>query len=520
MIQLKYFMVAVLLVSSTASAGIGDLFSSVQEGISSGFSTAKRAIGMSDLTEDLEGTLIDKLLELEEGKTFEPLVKTELKEGYRKDVQQMRRIGDSPVQIKRLEQYLDRVLQRLILAWPGRPLHAKAYLVASRDFGGHALKHGAIFIPLGTLLLLENEDQLAALLAHELSHLIMEHHSSDALDWVTEKALDYGDLYVRMQAGSTKEMLGNYTKLKVTGWAARGALLPKWKRGQENEADILGIDLMQRAGYNADAMVRWLKMIGASAQEKQAYVANNPIQLNNPDNGQVGFKLDFALLIGGLTESLEEQFSYEHESAQKRRKRVRRYLKRAYPDRDRTPFMVKTYNQAMKQQSVRSMVARYKKAYAADDTLAAADKLKESDLNKASALGLSSVTGPTKFDNYNRLILYQIRMMQNRHSAAIKNLEFAIQSGQGSYQTYALLEENAFRQGEYKKSLSYLAQMQTEFGDDPDLLPRLIRVNHRLGQATVPLETACLATGKMSLIQRCENAKKLHPLPAGFAGNS
>ncbi|MCY7296112.1 M48 family metallopeptidase [Alteromonas sp. a30] len=124
-----------------------------------------------------------------------------------------------------------------------------------------ALPGGKIGVYTGLLNVATTQDQLAAVIGHEVGHVIAEHGnermSSGTLInlgmQVTSQILD------TQQVGSSKEIMSAIgVGLQV------GVQLP-FSRTHETEADLIGLDLMAKAGFNPQASVTlWQNMEKAS----------------------------------------------------------------------------------------------------------------------------------------------------------------------------------------------------------------------------------------------------------------
>ena len=86
-------------------------------------------------------------------------------------------LGAAPlVEHKGLQQYVDKV-GRWIALQSSRPKLPWTFgIINSENINAFAAPGGYIAVTLGLYQLLENEDQLAAVLAHEISHVIEKHH--------------------------------------------------------------------------------------------------------------------------------------------------------------------------------------------------------------------------------------------------------------------------------------------------------------------------------------------------------
>ncbi len=120
------------------------------------------------------------------------------------------------------------------------------------------LPNGKIGVTTGLLDLVENDDQLAAIIGHEVGHVVARH----AAERYSQTALTSTGLQVAQGvAGDYGQAVG---ALGGVG-AQLGVLLP-FSRTHELEADRLGVDYMAAAGYDPrEALDLWRIM----AQQRQ-----------------------------------------------------------------------------------------------------------------------------------------------------------------------------------------------------------------------------------------------------------
>lgn len=124
------------------------------------------------------------------------------------------------------------------------------------------LPGGKIGVNTGMLSVVENDDQLAAVIGHELAHSVANHaaerYSQTA---ATQLALGIGQSALGGRVGA--ETAKQISAFGGVG-AQLGVLLP-FSRRHELEADRLGVDFMARAGYRpAEAVKLWRNMQAAS----------------------------------------------------------------------------------------------------------------------------------------------------------------------------------------------------------------------------------------------------------------
>ncbi len=113
-----------------------------------------------------------------------------------------------------------------------------------------------------------SDDEIAAIMGHEIAHALRE-HSREALS----KA--YG---VEIAKQGATALLGlDQNKLALADAAVQyGMTLPN-SRGNENEADLIGLELSARAGYDPNAAISlWRKMQQAGGSAPPEFMSTHP----------------------------------------------------------------------------------------------------------------------------------------------------------------------------------------------------------------------------------------------------
>jgi predicted Zn-dependent protease len=153
-----------------------------------------------------------------------------------------------------LQSYVNRV-GRWIAAQSERPdLPWRFGVIESSNINAFAAPGGTVLVTLGLYEMLQNESQLAGVLAHEIAHIVKRHHVH-----VMQKtaALSAGTKLV--QGRSRNELVSN-----LVGGGAE-VFARSLDKSAEFEADRLGVVLAARAGYTFYGLVEVLQQLGARA---------------------------------------------------------------------------------------------------------------------------------------------------------------------------------------------------------------------------------------------------------------
>ncbi len=153
--------------------------------------------------------------------------------------------------------YIQSLGVKLAVEAPGYKWPFNFHVVNVADINAFALPGGSIFVNLGTLQAATNEAQLAAVMAHEMSHVVLQHSICNAEK--QRKAAVFAGIG-QVAAGV---LLGNGAGQLAQQGIGLGAGLGflKMSRGAEREADLMGVGILYDAGYDPHAMPQFFEML-------------------------------------------------------------------------------------------------------------------------------------------------------------------------------------------------------------------------------------------------------------------
>lgn len=138
-----------------------------------------------------------------------------------------------------------------------------AFALPGRKIGVHS----------GILKVAQNQDQLAAVIGHEIGH-VEANHSGERLSqqFAAEGALAVGGIIAATSDNKEKGLAMAALGAGIT----YGVLLP-FSRTQESEADAIGLELMAKAGFNPDqSVVLWQNMAATNKNNPPEFLSTHP----------------------------------------------------------------------------------------------------------------------------------------------------------------------------------------------------------------------------------------------------
>jgi Zn-dependent protease with chaperone function len=201
-----------------------------------------------------------------------------------------------------LASYLDRLGKRLVAAAPpelNEPVFEYSFTpVNLKDINAFALPGGPMFVNRGMFEAAKGEGEVVGVMAHELSHVLLRHGTANA---TKAQGFQFGQLAGAIAGavvgGGWGQVISEGSQFGLGTW------LLKYSREYEKQADLLGAQIMARAGYDPRDLGRMFETIrkesgGGGPQwlsshpdpgNRSAYIAQEAAQLQiapRPSSGE------------------------------------------------------------------------------------------------------------------------------------------------------------------------------------------------------------------------------------------
>lgn len=175
---------------------------------------------------------------------------------------------------------IERIGRRLVAAVPARlaqPAFRYSFDVVNlREINAFALPGGPMFLHRGMLQAARTDDEVAGVMAHELGHIVLRHGTLQAA-----KAQKFqlgalvGQVIGSIVGGTKGAIIAEGSQFGL------GTYFLKYSREYEREADLLGAQIMARAGYNPRQMANMFQTIQQQGTNRgPEFLSDHP----NPGN--------------------------------------------------------------------------------------------------------------------------------------------------------------------------------------------------------------------------------------------
>jgi beta-barrel assembly-enhancing protease len=166
------------------------------------------------------------------------------------------------IENQQINRYLTKLGDRLVAAAPAElkePVYEYSFTpVNLKEINAFALPGGPMFVHRGMFDAAASEGEVVGVMAHELSHVLLRHGTANASKaqnpWLQLGQLA-GALGGAVVGGSAGSAIAQGSEFGL------GTLLLRYSRDYEKQADLLGSQIMARAGYDPRELARMFETI-------------------------------------------------------------------------------------------------------------------------------------------------------------------------------------------------------------------------------------------------------------------
>ncbi|EFA82928.1 hypothetical protein PPL_03706 [Heterostelium album PN500] len=145
-----------------------------------------------------------------------------------------------------------RMIAKKLVPHSGIDLPWECHVINSPEINAFVLPSGKIFIFTGLFKVVKTEDELAAVISHEIGHAIAR-HSAERMS-----LLKVGIVFLTI----TRGLIGDTISGNISTMISTKLLELNYSRMQEIEADIIGVGILKKAGFNVNAAVHVQEKFG------------------------------------------------------------------------------------------------------------------------------------------------------------------------------------------------------------------------------------------------------------------
>jgi len=170
-----------------------------------------------------------------------------------KDYKQQYKVSSNPTYtqaLKRVGEAIKGVANQDSYQW-------EFVVLESSEANAFCLPGGKVAVYSGIFAFMSNDAELACVVAHEIAHALAR-HGGERMSWAKIQTLGLIGLMSGTQSDTVAALYGLTTDVAV--------MLP-FSRSNETEADVMGLTLMARAGYNPQAAVTFWQKFGAGSTQ-------------------------------------------------------------------------------------------------------------------------------------------------------------------------------------------------------------------------------------------------------------
>jgi len=186
---------------------------------------------------------------------FSPLQERRLGENIMREIRADRSFYDDPEAVD----YINNLGDRLASRSPDARQNFDFFLIQDNQINAFALPGGFIGVNTGLLLNAQSESEVASVLAHEISHVTQRHIARMIAQQKQSQVVSLAALAVAILAARASSQAAQAAATFGTASAIQSQL--NFTRDNEREADRIGLQILDQAGFDPRAMITFFERL-------------------------------------------------------------------------------------------------------------------------------------------------------------------------------------------------------------------------------------------------------------------
>jgi predicted Zn-dependent protease len=173
---------------------------------------------------------------------------------------------------KKVNTYVECVAKAIVQVIDSPIKKWEVVVFKDKSANAFALPGGKIGVHTGLLKVAKNQDQLAAVIGHEVGHVIAKHGNERvSQQFVVQKGMNLVQILANTQS------IKGQMLMQALGLGAQVGIILPFSRTHESEADQMGLIFMAKAGFNPEESIRlWENMGKGSGKQQSEFFSTHP----------------------------------------------------------------------------------------------------------------------------------------------------------------------------------------------------------------------------------------------------
>lgn len=359
-------------------------------------------------------------------------------------------------------------------------LNIRIAIVADQNPGALVTPDGLVIWHIGTFWSFKSEDEVAAMLAHEMTHLTAGHHETSQVSSVMDRFMAAGETAaVFSGAGSMVELWAAANSVR---WASDSVLFPSFTREEETEADIEAARVLVEAGYNAEAVRVMLGRLRDFFGDEEEFVSQQMVHITKQSRGgatTTNYKIDSDAVLGNLTGYTQNRWGQQYESFTEREAAVRSVLMTEYPQRNHEEFMTSALNSTLNASETKAWLYAHKIGF----EVSSVDITDDEEFQKFQSLVQKMMDDPLTSEVFDYHMIFHAAMKNSLEEQAARIGLYLISLDQATLGNYLMAGIHQRNSRKYEQALAIFERADDSFSSSQDqtLVPLILATKDDAG---------------------------------------